>query len=121
MGSEEEKETAMMMLQHQDCEECRLNVEIISVNGDLISKQILQGMEKSGEKIAVHVNRKGELLSVMTVKLADVPDALSMDHEFEARYTDYLRELKTGEALIMMTTEGSNHVGIYKLPPRSLQ
>ena len=55
-------------LQHQDCEECRLNIEIIGVNGDLISKQILQGMEKSGEQVAVHVNRKGELLSVMTIK-----------------------------------------------------
>jgi len=120
MGSEEEKETPMMTLQHQDCEECRLNVEIISVNGDLISKQILQGMEKSGEQIAVHVNRKGELLSVMTIKTVDVPDALSMDHEFEARHTEYLKDLKIGESLIMMTTEGSNHVGIYKLPPRPL-
>ena len=120
MGSEEEKETAMMTLQHQDCEECRLNVEIISVNGDLISKQILQGMEKSGEQIAVHVNRKGELLSVMTIRTADVPETLSLDHEFEARYTEYLKDLKAGEALIMMTTEGSDHVGIYKLPPRPL-
>ena len=119
MGGEEEKETAMM-LQHQDCEECRLNVEIISVNGDLITKQVLQGMEKSGEKIAVHVNRKGELLSVMTIKTADVPQALFMDQEFEARYTEYLKNLKTGEALVMMTTEGSNHVGIYKLPPQPL-
>ena len=110
----------MTCSQHQDCEECRLNIEIIGMNGDLIAKQILQGMEKSGEQVAVHVNRKGELLSVLTVKTADVPDALSMDHEFEARYTDYLRELKTGEALIMMTTEGSDHVGIYKLPPRPL-
>jgi hypothetical protein len=110
----------MMTLQHQDCDECRLNVEIISVNGDLISKQILQGIEKSGEKIAVHVNRKGELLSVMTIKTADVPEALSLDHEFEAKYAEYLKDLKTGEALIMMTTEGSNHVGIYKLPPRPL-
>jgi hypothetical protein len=120
MGSEENQETLMKCLQHQDCEECRLNIEIIGINGDLISKQILQGMEKSREQVAVHVNRKGELLSVLTVKTADVPDALSMDHEFEARYTNYLRELKTGEALIMMTTEGSNHVGIYKLPPRPL-
>jgi hypothetical protein len=120
MGNEEEKETAMMMLQHQDCGECRLNVEIISVNGDLISKQILQGMEKSGEKIAVHVNRKGELLSVMTIKTVDVPQALSMDHEFEVKYSEYLKDLKTGESLIMMTTEGSNHIGIYKLPPRPL-
>jgi hypothetical protein len=120
MGNEEEKETAMMTLQHQDCDECRLNIEIISVNGDLISKQILQGMEKSGEKIAVHVNRKGELLSVMTIRTADVRETLSLDHEFEARYTEYLKDLKTGEALIMMTTEGSNHVGIYKLPPRRL-
>ena len=121
MGSEENKETPIMKcLQHPDCEECRLNIKIIGINGDLISKQILQGMEKSGEQVAVHVNRKGELLSVLTVKLADVPDALSMDHEFEARYTDYLRELKIGDALIMMTTEGSDHVGIYKLPPRSL-
>jgi hypothetical protein len=110
----------MKCLQHQDCEECQLNIEIIGINGDLISKQILQGMEKSGEQVAVYVNRKGELLSVLTVKTADVPDALSMDHEFEARYTENLRELKTGEALIMMTTEGSNHVGIYKLPPRLL-
>ena len=120
MGSEEEKETAMMTLQHQDCEECRLNVEIISVNGDLISKQILQGMEKSGEQIAVHVNRKGELLSVMTIRTIDVPETLSLDHEFEARYAEYLKDLKTGEALVMMTTEGSDHVGIYKLPPRPL-
>jgi hypothetical protein len=119
MGGEEEKETAMM-LQHQDCEECRLNVEIISVNGDLITKQVLQGMEKSGEKIAVHVNRKGELLSVMTIKTVDVPQALSMDHEFEVKYSEYLKDLKTGESLIMMTTEGSNHIGIYKLPPRPL-
>jgi len=120
MGNEEEKETAMMTLQHQGCEECRLNVAIISVNGDLISKQILQGMEKSGEQIAVHVNRKGELLSVITIKTADVPETLSLGHEFQARYTEYLKDLKTGEALIMMTTEGSDHVGIYKLPPRPL-
>src|SRR5215470_15610660 len=117
MGSEEKKEQAMMMLQHQDCEECRLNVEIISVNDELILKQILQGMEKSGNQIAVHVNRKGELLSVMTIKTADVSETLSLDHEFQAKYTEYLKELKTGESLIMMTTEGSNHVGIYKLPP----
>ena len=120
MGNEEEKETAMMTLQHQGCEECLLNVAIISVNGDLISKQILQGMEKSGEQIAVHVNRKGELLSVITIKTADVPETLSLGHEFQARYTEYLKDLKTGEALIMMTTEGSDHVGIYKLPPRPL-
>jgi len=120
MGSQEEKETPMMTLQHQDCEECRLNIEIIGANGDLISKQILQGMEKSGEKVAVHVSRKGELLSVMTIKTADVPETLPLDHEFEVKYTEYLKELKTGEALIMMTTEGSNHVGIYKLPPRPL-
>ena len=110
----------MMTLQHQDCEECRLNVDIISVNGDLITKQILQGKEKSGEQIAVHVNRKGELLSVMSIRTADVPETLSFDHESEARYAEYLKDLKTGEALIMMTTEGSNHVGIYKLPPRPL-
>ena len=110
----------MKCLQHQDCEECRLNIEIIGINGDLISKQILQGMEKSGEQVGVHVNRKGELLSVLTVKTAEIPYALSLDYEFEARYTEYLRDLKTGEALIMMTTEGSNHVGIYKLPPRPL-
>jgi hypothetical protein len=120
MGSEEEKETAMMTLHHQDCEECRLNVAIISVNGDLISRQILQGMVKSGEQIAVHVNRRGELLSVMTVKTADIPETLCLDREFKTKYTEYLKDLKTGEALIMMTTEGSNHVGIYKLPPRPL-
>jgi len=119
MGNEEE-ETAIMTLQHQDCDECRLNIEIISVNGDLISKQILHGMEKSGEKIAVHVNRKGELLSVMTIKTADVAETLSLDHDLEVKYAEYLKELKTGESLIMMTTEGSNHVGIYKLPPRPL-
>src|SRR3990172_1055725 len=120
MGREEEKETLMMTLQHQDCDECRLNIEIIGVNSDFISKQILRGMEKSGEHVAVHVNRKGELLSVMTIKTADVPQALAMDHEFEVKYAEYLNDLKTGESLIMMTTEGSDHVGIYKLPPRPL-
>jgi hypothetical protein len=56
----------------------------------------------------------------MTIKTADVPEALSLDQEFEARYAEYLKDLNTGEALIMMTTEGSNHIGIYKLPPRPL-
>src|SRR6266849_9204561 len=102
MGSKEEKETPMMTLQHQNCEDCRLNIEIIGVNDDLISKQILQGMEKSGAQVAVHVNRRGELLSVMTIKTADVPQALFMDHEFEVRYGEYLKDLQTGEALIMM-------------------
>ena len=120
MGNEKEKEALMTTLQHQDCEECRLNIEIIGVNGDLILRQILQGMEKSGEPVAVHVNRKGELLSVMTIKTADVPETLSMDHGFEVKYSEYLNDLKTGESLIMMTTEGSDHVGIYKLPPRPL-
>jgi hypothetical protein len=86
-----------------------------------LPNQSITQLEKSGEKIAVHVNRKGELLSVMTIKTADVPHALSLDHEFEARYAEYLNDLKAGEALIMMTTEGSNHVGIYKLPSRPLQ
>ncbi len=108
----------MMTLQHQDCEECRLNVEIIGANGDLISKQILQGMEKSGEQVAVHVNRKGELLSIMTIKTTDFPESLSLDDEFAERYMECLQDLKTGETLILMTTETSNHVGIYKLPPR---
>src|SRR3989337_4206480 len=115
MGGEEKTENSMKTLQHQDCEECRLNIEIIGVNGDLISKQILQGMEKSGEHVAVHLNRKGELLSVMTIKTADVPQALSMDHEFELKYSEYLNDLQTGESLIMMTPEGSDHVGNSKL------
>ena len=110
----------MIVLQHQDCEECRLNVEIIGVNGDLIAKQILQGMEKSGEQIAVHVNRKGELLSIITIKTTDVSETLSFDHDFGARCAEYLKDLRTGEALIMMTTEGSDHIGIYKLPARPL-
>jgi len=95
-------------------------MEIIGANGDLISKQILQGMEKSGEQVAVHVKRKGELLSVMTINTADVPQVLSMDQEFESRYNEYLKDLQIGESLIMMTTEGSDHVGIYKLPPAPL-
>ena len=66
------------------------------------------------------MNRKGELLSVMTIKTADVPQVMSMDHEFEVKYAEYLNDLKAGESLIMMTTEGSEHVGIYKLPPRPL-
>ena len=110
----------MKTLEHQDCEECRLNIRIIGSNRVLISKQILQAIEKSGERVAVHVSRRGELLSVMTIKTVNVPDALSMDHEFETKYTEYLKDLKSGESLIMMTTEGSDHVGIYKLPARPL-
>ena len=53
----------------------------------------------------------------MTIKTADVPETLSLDHEFETRYTEYLKDLKAGEALIMMTTEGSDHVGIYNSLP----
>jgi hypothetical protein len=56
----------------------------------------------------------------MTVRTADIPETLCLDREFETKYTEYLKDLKTGEALIMMTTVGSNHIGIYKLPPRPL-
>jgi hypothetical protein len=78
-------------------------------------------MQKSGEQVAVHVNRKGELLSIMTIRTAEVAETLSLDHEFEAKYAGYLKDLKPGESIIMMTSEGSDHVGIYKIPPRPLQ
>jgi hypothetical protein len=39
---------------------------------------------------------------------------------YQREYNEYLKDLKTGEALVMVTTEESNHVGIYKLPPAPL-
>jgi len=41
-----------------------------------------------------------------------------MYSDFEAKYTEYRIDLMTGKARIMITTEGSSYVRIYKLPPR---
>ena len=102
----------MMTLQHQDCEECRLNVEIISVNGDLISKQILQGMEKSGGTNCRSCEPQGRTV----IRHDDQNSRCTRDSVPRSRIRseihEYLKDLKPGEALIMMTTEGSDHVGI---------
>ena len=51
----------MACVEHVDCHECQLNMEIIELTCDLISKQIFQGMEKCNARVAVHVNRRGHL------------------------------------------------------------
>ena len=56
----------------------------------------------------------------MSIRSSDVPEVLLIDQQCAADYQQFLKELEPGEFLIMMTTEGSDHVGIYKLPPRPL-
>ena len=110
----------MACLDHVDCDECQLNMEIIELICDLITKQILQGMEKCGARVAVHVNRRGHLLTIMSIRSSDVPEVLSIDQQCAADYQQFLKELEAGESLVMMTTYGTDHIGIYKLSPRSL-
>ena len=106
---------------HVDCEECRLNMTIINTTAELISKQILHGMEKCGTRVAVHVNRRGHLLTIMSIRSSDVPEVLLIDQQCAADYQQFLNELQPGESLVMMTTHGTDHIGVYKLSPRPLQ
>lgn len=106
--------------EHVDCHECRLNMTIINTTAELISKQIVQGMEKSGTRVAAHVNRRGHFLTIMTIRSSDVPEVLSIDEQYTVDYRRFLNELQPGEALVMMTTHGTDHIGIYKLAARSL-
>ena len=110
----------MACVEHVDCHECQFNMEIIELTCDLISKQIFQGMEKCGTRVAVHVNRRGHLLTIMSIRSSDVPEVLSIDEQCAADYLQFLKELEPGESLIMMTTHGTDHIGIYKLLPRQL-
>jgi len=95
-------------------------MQIIELICDLITKQILQGMEKCGARVAVHVNRRGHLLTIMSIRSSDVPEVLSIDRQCAADYQQFLIELEPGESLVMMTTHGTDHIGIYKLSPRPL-
>jgi hypothetical protein len=52
----------------------------------------------------------------MTIQDSRCSTSSVLDHEFEAN-TAISQRPQNGEALIMMATEGSNHVGIYKLLP----
>ena len=106
--------------QHVDCQECRLNMTIINTTAELISKQIVHGMEKSGARVAVHVNRRGHLLTILTIRSSDVPEVLLIDQQCAGDYQQFLKELEPGESLVMMTTHGTDHIGIYKLTPRPL-
>jgi stage III sporulation protein SpoIIIAA len=108
----------MACLEHVDCHECQLNREIIELICDLISKQIFQGMEKWGARVAVHVNRRDHLLTIMSIRSSDIPEVLSIDEQCSADCRRFVRELKPGESLVMMTTHGTDHIGIYKLSPR---
>ena len=110
----------MKCWQQAGCEECRLNMKIIDAANDVISRQILDGMEKSGARVAIHISRNGDHLTFIAIRSADVPRILALDEGFEAKYADCLRHLKIGESLIVMTTETTDHVGIYKLPPSAL-
>ena len=110
----------MACLEHVDCHECQLNMEIIELICDLISKQIFQGMEKCDARVAVHVNRRGHLLTIMSIRSSDVPEVLLIDEQCALDYHRFLTELEPGESLVMMITHGTDHIGIYKLSPRPL-
>ncbi len=107
----------MKTLEHQDCPECRKNIEIIGNHQELISKKILRGMEKSGERVTVCAELKGLALCLLITRTKDLPETLSMNEEISTRYQECVKDLKPGEAIIVMATEGSSHIGIYKLPP----
>jgi len=110
----------MACLEHVDCHECQLNMEIIELTCDLISKQIFQGMEKCGARVAVHVNRRGHLLTIMSIRSCDVPEVLSIDQQFANDYNRFLTELEIGASLVVITTHGTDHIGVYKLMPHAL-
>jgi hypothetical protein len=56
----------------------------------------------------------------MSIRSSDVPEVLLIDQQCAADYQQFLKELEPGESLIMMTTHGTDRIGIYKLPPRPL-
>ena len=56
----------------------------------------------------------------MSIRSSDVPEVLLIDQQCAADYQQFLKELEPGESLIMMTTHGTDHIGIYKLFPRPL-
>lgn len=93
---------------------------LVESTAELIHEQILKGMVRSGVRVAVHVNRRGHLLTIVTMRSADVPQVIGIDDRCAVDCQGFLKELQPGEALVLMTTHGTDHVGIYKLAARSI-
>ena len=103
-----------------ECHECQQNINILGRTCTLIARQIVDGMVKSGQRVAAHISRNDHRITVITIRLIDVPKVLMMDDSLDECFWEFHRDLQTGESLVIMTSEGSDHIGIYKLPPLAL-
>lgn len=120
MGSGKDKKEMVIPAEHSECVECTRNLKIIQHYRRIIDRKSLAGMQRTGERGVVFIAAKNNAVEFRAIRIVDLPRIERWDEELQAGYQKTLRNLKTGDTMIIVATASTNHIGIYKLTPANL-
>lgn len=120
MGSGKDKKEMLIPSERSECVECTRNLKIIRHYRRIIDRKSLAGMQRTGDRVAVFIAAKSNTVEFRAIRMADLPRIERWDEELQAGYQHTLKDLKTGDTMIIVATANTNHIGIYKLTPGNL-
>ena len=110
---------ALNLCEHKECPQCNRNLRLIQQCHAFIDKAALEGMQRSGERVAVfiEVGKKATGFQAIPFKsLIEIED----NEELKAVYQRSFTNLKPGATLVIVAFPNEEHFGVYKLNPGPL-
>lgn len=104
---------------HTECPQCTRNLRLIEQCHAFIDKAAMEGMLRSGERVAVfvEVGKKAAAFHAIPIRrLFEIED----DEELKAAYQKSSESLGPGEILVIAAISNEEHFGVYKLLPGPL-
>ena len=120
MGSKKDKKEMVKAAEQSECVECTRNLRIIQHYHTIIDRKSLAGMQKTGDRVAVFIAAKNNTVEFRAIQIQDLPKIERWDEELQAGYEETLKDLETGDTMVIVATANRNHIGIYKLTPGNL-
>lgn len=103
----------------KECPQCIRNLRLIERCQAFIDKAAMEGMLRSGERVAVFVEFGGKAAGFHAIPITRLIE-IENDEELKAAYRKSSERLKPGEILVIASFFNEEHFGVYKLLARPL-
>ena len=104
---------------HTECPQCTRNLRLIKQCHAFIDKAAMEGMLKSGERVAVFVEVRKKTAGFYAIPIKRLLE-MEDDEQLKAAYRKSSESLGPGEILIITAFLNEEHFGLYKLLPGPL-
>jgi len=105
---------------HTECPECTRNLRLIEQCHASIDKAAMEGMLRSGERVAVFVEVGKKAAGFHAIPIKRLLELETDDEELKAAYQKSSESLGPGEILVIAAFLNEKHFGVYKLLPEPL-